>query len=170
MVEWCELILYTCQFLIVMLTVSTVLDVVHIVTGFFTQQTRGLRTRHVEVLLAPWFIALHTRAQLWKEKNDNNNDNKYNYIFLGEQISWIVILYLRILYNHVEIHSLFFLLGFPLDSFWPNRHQWGSVSQGHSAIAVNPHSLLRIPSPVGSQWHSLTLACPESVHSEQVLW
>lgn len=44
------------------LTVATILDIVHIVASFFAQKTHGLSTSDVELLLAACLVALHARA------------------------------------------------------------------------------------------------------------
>lgn len=50
------------QFTVVMLTVPTVFNVVQVVAGLLAQQTKRLGTRHMELLFAARFVALHTRS------------------------------------------------------------------------------------------------------------
>lgn len=45
-----------------MLTIATILDIVHVVASFFAQKTHGLSTSNVELLLAACLVALHART------------------------------------------------------------------------------------------------------------
>lgn len=51
---------FTYQFTIMMLAVSTILDIVQVISCLFTQQSQLLSTSHVELLLTSGLIALHT--------------------------------------------------------------------------------------------------------------
>lgn len=51
------------QFAIVILAVATIFYIIQIIAGLFAQQAQRLRARHVKLLLAAGFIALHTGAE-----------------------------------------------------------------------------------------------------------